>query len=79
MTRMIVESQIGADGVLRLAVPVGQADANHAVKVTIEPLPPFDGDQAKYIAWLDGFAGNWQGDFEQMPQGEFEVREPLIR
>lgn len=77
MTRMIVESLIGADGVLRLAVPVGAADANHAVKVTIEPLPPAAEDQAKYVAWIDGLVGQWQGDFERMPQGEYESRDSL--
>lgn len=33
------ESQIGPDGVLHLAVPVGTADANRRVFVTIEQLP----------------------------------------
>lgn len=34
-----VESQVGPDGVLHLAVPVGSTEANRQVIVTIEQLP----------------------------------------
>ena len=75
MTRLVVESQVGADGVLRLDVPLGAADANLAVKVTIDAVPKPDAEQANYVAWLDRVAGKWQGDFERLPQGEFELRD----
>ena len=77
MTRLIVESQVGADGVLRLAVPVGTGEANQAVKVTIESLSTPGAEQANYVAWLDRITGKWQGDFERMPQGDFEPRDAL--
>ena len=35
MTRMILSARVGADGVLH--VPLGQAEANREVRVTIEP------------------------------------------
>ncbi len=38
MTRMILSARIGADGVLH--VPLGQAEANREVRVTIEPGVP---------------------------------------
>jgi hypothetical protein len=34
-------------------------------------------DQAQYAAWLDSIAGRWQGEFERMPQGDFEERDQL--
>jgi hypothetical protein len=39
MRTIQLESEVGADGVLHLAVPVGSAQANSRVIVTIEPLP----------------------------------------
>lgn len=38
-------SQVGPDGVLYLAVPLGTAEANNHVVVTIEPLPAASGPQ----------------------------------
>lgn len=38
MRTIQLESEVGADGVLHLAVPVGAAQANSRVIVTIEPL-----------------------------------------
>jgi hypothetical protein len=40
MQRLILKSRIGADGVLRVTVPMGQADADREVQLTIEPLSP---------------------------------------
>jgi len=37
MNRMILNSGVGSDGVLHLAVPVGEANADRTVRVTIEP------------------------------------------
>ncbi len=35
-----LESEVGADGVLELRIPLGAPDARKRVIVTIEPLPP---------------------------------------
>ncbi len=35
MTRIVLKSNVGADGVLHLAVPVGPDGANRAVRVVI--------------------------------------------
>jgi hypothetical protein len=75
MTSMIVRSRVDADGVLRVVVPVGAAEADREVQVTIEPLPERNAEQAEYIAWLENSAGRWQGEFERMPQGSFEQRD----
>jgi hypothetical protein len=77
MNRMIVKSRIGADGVLQVHVPVGAADANREVVVTIEPAVDSSTDSNGYSLWVRGIAGAWQGDFERPPQGTLEEREPL--
>jgi hypothetical protein len=77
MTRTVLKSRVGADGVLSVRVPLGRDDANCEVTVTIEPASIAAKDEAGYVAWLESIAGRWQGDFEQLPQGEFERRDPL--
>ena len=78
MQRLIVKSRVGADGVLRVTVPVGIEDAEKEVQVTVEPLAAKRTmTQAEWAAWVDSMAGTWQGDFERPDQGEYEVREEL--
>jgi hypothetical protein len=74
---MTVRSRVDADGVLRVAVPVGAAEADQEVQLTIEPVPQRVDDRAAYVAWLRSMAGRWKGDFERMPQDNFEVRDSL--
>ena len=38
MSRMVLRSRVGADGVLRMVVPFGDAEAERPMQVTIEPL-----------------------------------------
>jgi len=65
----------GANGRLRLDIPVGKADAECDVLVVVEPsAPPPE--------WLPGFwdqlSQGWQGEPLTRPaQGEFETRNPL--
>jgi hypothetical protein len=76
MHRMILNTRVGADGVLQ--VPLGEAEANREVRVTIEPVvsPPLQSGQ-KYLDFLQATAGAWQGDFERPEQGEYERRDPM--
>jgi hypothetical protein len=77
MNRVIVQSRVDGDGVLRVVVPMGAAEADREVQVTVDPLSRPMGEQAEYIAWLDSIAGKWQGEFELMPQVGFETRDVL--
>jgi hypothetical protein len=77
MTRLVVKSRIGSDGVLRLHLPVGQAEAGKEVQVTVEPAPAPAMSQEEWRERILATAGKWQGDFERPPQGEYEEREPL--
>jgi hypothetical protein len=73
---MILNSRVGSDGVLHLAIPVGEADADRNVRVTIEPTDLPD-DKQSYPEWLRTIAGKWQGEFARPPNGQLEEREPL--
>jgi hypothetical protein len=74
-----INEAAGADKMVRLAIPVDEANRRYRLVVLVEPangeaVPPLH-------AWPDGFfeatAGKWVGDFERPPQGEFEKREEL--
>jgi hypothetical protein len=78
MDRIVVKSRVNGDGILNLSLPVGLAEADKEVQVTVEPLAarmPMTPEE--WRAWVDSMAGTWQGDFERPPQGEYEEREPL--
>jgi len=77
MSRVIVRSKIGSDGVLHLPLPVGLGDVGEDVQVTIETLPHRDQTPAEWKSWVETMAGSWHGDFERPPQGECEERESL--
>ena len=77
MSRITLRSRVGVDGVLRLAVPVGSAEAEHQMQVTIESIPDEAAGSSDYANWLDRIAGQWQGDFERFPTTDFEQRDSL--
>ena len=77
MSRIILRSRVGVDGVLRLVVPVGSAEAEHQMQVTIESIPDEAAGSSDYANWLDRIAGQWQGDFERLPTADFEQRDSL--
>ena len=77
MNRIILKSRVGGDGVLHLTLPVGEADADREVQVTVEPLPSKTMSQEEWRNSVLSTAGKWQGEFERPEQGELEEREPL--
>jgi hypothetical protein len=77
MNRITIRSRVDSDGVLRVSVPLGRADADREVEVTVAPAPGGAQTEREYADWVDSLAGRWQGDFERPPQGEYEQREPL--
>ena len=79
MNRMVLRSRIDGDGVLRIAVPVGIADAEKEVDVTVEPVTAQKQmTQEEWAAWVKSMAGSiTDPTFERPPQGEFEVREEM--
>jgi hypothetical protein len=75
MTRIVVTSKVNSDGTLHLTLPADSAGQD--VRVTVEPVAPATLPPAEWRAWVASMAGTWQGDFERMPRGEYEEREPL--
>ncbi len=76
MNRVVLQVKTGPDGALHLDVPLGPEQAEREVRVVIEPLPQHM-TQEEWAAWVASLAGRWQGDFERLPQGDCEQREPL--
>lgn len=77
MTRIVVTSKIGSDGVLHLHLPVGAAEADKEVQVTVEAAPSASMSPEEWHKIILSTAGAWQGEFERPPQGDYEEREPL--
>jgi hypothetical protein len=82
MTRIELRHRVGSDGVLTLTVPVGMAQANREVKVTVEPAEktaaeaPLDPEQ--WQQFIRQTAGSIQDpSFRRHEQGEYEDREAI--
>ena len=78
MNRIVMTSKVSRDGILHLSLPVGLAEADREVQVTVESFPlrkPMT--QEEWSAWVESMAGTWEGDFERPPQGDYEERESL--
>ncbi|MDY0166187.1 MAG: hypothetical protein RBS80_06560 [Thermoguttaceae bacterium] len=77
MNRIVVKSRIGSDGILQLALPVGPADADREVQVSVEPVAPAALSPDEWRRRVFETAGKWEGPLERPEQGEYEQREPL--
>ena len=75
--------EAGADKVVRLAIPVEEANRRYHLVVLLEPATEETEKPTPPVvdAWPPGFfestAGKWVGDLERPSQGEFERREEL--
>ena len=82
MTTFETLQEAGPDKVVRLAIPVEEANRRYHLVVLLEPATE-ETDKATppVRAWPAGFiestAGKWVGELERPPQGEFEKREEL--
>ncbi len=79
MTRIIVHSKVGPDGVLHVDVPLGSSGANRNVRVIVEEVVPelTVSDRVEWYDFVRRTAGAWQGEFERPAQGELETRDEL--
>jgi len=79
MTRIEVKSRVGSDGVLTVTVPVGMADANREVLITVQPAGDSVNTALQAKQWerfIDQTAGCWQGEPLVRPeQPQFEKRQ----
>jgi hypothetical protein len=83
MTRVVLTSRVGVDGVLNLNVPLPPQDANKAVRVIIEGMDEstpagLPMTREEWLAFLNKTAGSiTDPTFERPPQGEYEQRDAL--
>jgi len=69
MNRIVMTSRVDGDGVLRLVLPVGIAEAGKDLSITVQSPPaPTATSAEQWAAWVDSMAGSWQGDYERPPQ-----------
>ena len=78
MTSIEVKSKVDASGVLNLSIPLGAAEANREVRVTVEPLDEVMSDE-RWRKFVNETAGSIPDPtFQRHPQGEFERRDELF-
>ncbi len=78
METITLHSHVGADGLLKLQVPVKLTNTDLEVVLIMQPVTPVTQD----LGWPPGFfeevAGGWRGELlVRDDQGEYEVREEL--
>ena len=61
MKSIWVEGKVAADGVLRLEIPLGVAEAGRPIRVTATPLP-WPISQEEYQRIVKELAGSWGDD-----------------
>ena len=77
MNRIVLKSRVGSNGILELAVPVGVADADREVQITVEAIGVDKLTQEEWYQRTMELAGSWEGAFERPEQGELQERDPL--
>ncbi len=84
MNKVILTSQVGADGVLSVTVPLKPEEANKTVRVTVEALEAAETPTTRpmtreeWLKFIDKTAGSIADPtFERQPQGEYEQRDEL--
>ena len=78
MNRLVLHSRVGTDGVLQLDVPIGVADADREVEVTIEPVGPSPMTPEEWREFVLSTAGSiTDPSFVRPEQGDYERREEL--
>ena len=78
MTRIVVHSRVGPDGVLHLSVPIGEIDADREVEVTIDPVVRSSMAPEEWRHFVLTTTGSiTDSTFVRHEQGEYESREEL--
>ncbi len=79
MNRVVIQSRVGADGILQLNVPIGKAEADREVQVTIDPVGLPRMTEQEWRDFVSSTAGSiTDPSFVRAEQGEYERREDLL-
>ena len=78
METITLHSRVGADGLLRLQVPVNLTNTDLEVVLIVQPVAP----AGQELGWPPGFFERTYGSFRDQPlvreaQGEYETRDEL--
>ena len=78
METITLHSRVGADGLLKLQVPVKLTNTDLEVVLIVQPVAP----ASQEAGWPPGFFEQTYGSFRDQPlvresQGEYEVRDDL--
>jgi hypothetical protein len=74
METFTLKARVGADGILKLEVPVGMKDVDCEVVVTLHPRMT----RAEWLAFIEETAGSLADNpIERLPQGEYEIRDEI--
>lgn len=71
-------ARVGSDGILSLNLPLGVAEADREVVVTVQPAPPSGAgmNSEQWQEFIRSTAGRWEGEPLVRPeQGEYETRD----
>lgn len=78
-------TQVGADGILTLTVPLAKTDANKTIRVTLETIDDSSDSIAPiknredWLRFIERTAGSiFDPTFERQPQGQYEDRDRLL-
>jgi hypothetical protein len=77
VNRIVVKSKVDINGILQFSLPVGSANADQEVQITVEPVGGAALSSDQWRQQILETAGKWQGEFERPTQGAYEQREPL--
>ncbi|HVC94322.1 MAG TPA: hypothetical protein VND64_11560 [Pirellulales bacterium] len=78
MNRIVIQSRVGIDGVLKLLVPVGESEADRKVQVTIDPLHASQLSREEWHRFVLATAGSIADpSFVRHEQGQYECREEI--
>ncbi len=77
MSPIVLTSKVGSDGVLHLTIPLGAAEANHEVNVTIEPARPVMSQEEWRKRVLSTAGSIPDPTFIRHDQGDYEERAEL--
>lgn len=78
METITLHSRVGADGLLKLQIPIHLTNTELEVVLIVQPVTP----QLKTAEWPPEFfeevAGGWRGEpLVREDQGQYEIREEL--
>jgi hypothetical protein len=75
METIRLKTHVGKDGILKLELPIGEADVDCEVTITVQPRMT----KEEWFAFIQRTAGSLSDNpIERLPQGNSDVRDEII-